>query len=74
MDGISKAIKIGLSKLPSLDPFKDISVSKENVNFVTNQCLSGKEVPHVNNYELDDDYDRKSEWENKRSAFDVFNE
>ena len=58
MDGISKAIKIGLSKLPSLDPFKDISVSEENVNFVTNQCFSGKEVPHVNNYELDDDYDK----------------
>ena len=74
MDGISKAIKIGLSKLLSLDPFKDISVSEENVNFVTNQCLSGKEVPHVNNYELDDNYDRKSEWENERSAFDVFNE
>ena len=72
MDGISKAIKIGLSKLPSLDPFKDISVGEENVNFVTNQCFSGKEVPHVNNYELDDNYDRKSEWENERSAFDVF--
>ena len=58
MDGISKAIKIGLSKLLSLDPFKDISVSEEKVNFITNQCLSGKEVPHVNNYELDDNYDK----------------
>ena len=58
MDGISKAIQIGLSKLLSLDPFKDILVGEENVNFVTNQCLSGKEVPHVNNYELDDNYDK----------------
>ena len=61
VDGISKAIKIGLSKLPSLDPFSDISVGEENISFVTNQSLSVKDDPHVNSHELDDDYDWKSE-------------
>ena len=37
MDGISEAIKLDLSKLPLLDPFKDISLGDENINFVTNQ-------------------------------------
>ena len=39
MDGISEAIKLDLSKLPLLDPFKDISVGDENINFVTNQTF-----------------------------------
>ena len=73
MDGISETIKIGLSKLLLLDPFKDIPMGEENVNFVTNQSLSGKEDPNFNDHELDDD-DSKPEWENERSAFDVFNE
>ena len=53
MDGISNAIKIGLSKLSSLDTFKDISMGEENIKFVANQNLSGKEDPIFN--ELDDD-------------------
>ena len=73
MDGISETIKIGLSKLPLLNPFKDIPMGEENVNFVTNQSLSGKEGSNFNNHELHND-DRKSEWENDKSAFDVFNE
>ena len=72
MDGISETIKIGLSKLPLLNPFKDIPVGEENVNFVTNQSFSGKKDSNFNDHELDND--RKSEWENERSAFDVFNE
>ena len=48
-------------------------MGEENVNFVTNQSLSGKEDPNFNDHELDDD-DSKPEWENERSAFDVFNE
>ena len=73
MDGISETIKIGLSKLPLLDPFKDIPMREENVNFVTNQSVSGKEDPNFNDHELDYD-DRKSEWENEKSTFNVFNE
>ena len=37
MDDISEAIKLDLFKLPLLDPFKDISMGDENINFVTNQ-------------------------------------
>ena len=39
MDGISEAIKLDLFMLPLLDPFKDISVGDENINFVTNQTF-----------------------------------
>ena len=39
MDGISEAIKLDFSKLPLLDPFKDISMGDENLNFVTNQSF-----------------------------------
>ena len=73
MDGISEAIKLDLSKLPSLNPFKDISMGDENINFVTNQSFQGKEDPNFNDHELDDN-DGMSEWENEISAFDVFNE
>ena len=73
MDGISETIRIGLSKLPLLNPFKDILMGEENVKFVTNQSLSGKEDSNFNDHELDND-DRKSEWENERSTFNVFNE
>ena len=39
MDGISEAIKLDLPKLPLLDPFKDISMGDENINFATNQSF-----------------------------------
>ena len=39
MNGISEAIKLDLSMLLLLDPFKDISVGDENINFVTNQTF-----------------------------------
>ena len=60
-----------MSKLPSLDPFKDISMSGENINFVINQSFPGKEDLNVNDRELDDD-DEKSEWEDERNASDIF--
>ena len=60
VDGISNALKIGLSKLSSLDTFKDISMGEENIKFVANQNLSGKEDPIVN--ELDDD---RKKWKMK---------
>ena len=60
VDGISNALKIGLSKLSSLDTFKDISMGEENIKFVANKNLSGKEAPIVN--ELDDD---RKKWKMK---------
>ena len=60
VDGISNALKIGLSKLSSLDTFKDISMGEENIKFVANQNLSGKEDPIFN--ELDDD---RKKWKMK---------
>ena len=59
VDGISNAL-IGLSKLSSLDTFKDISMGEENIKFVANQNLSGKEDTIVN--ELDDD---RKKWKMK---------
>ena len=40
---------------------------------ITNQSFLGKKDPNFSDYELDDD-NRKSEWENEGSDFDVFNE
>lgn len=66
--GISEAIKIGLSQLPSLDLFSDISIGEENIDFVVNQSFPGKEDPNVNACELDDDIE-ESEWEDEKKYF-----
>lgn len=66
--GISEAIKIGLSQLPSLDLFSHISIGEENIDFVVNQSFPGKEDPNVNACELDDDIE-ESEWEDEKKYF-----
>ena len=39
-----RTIKLDLSKLPLLDPFKDISMGDKNINVVTNQSFQERRI------------------------------
>ena len=48
VSGVSKAIKIGLSKLQTLRHFKDIFIIKGSVDFQVRKSYSGDENQYVN--------------------------
>ena len=77
--GITDAIKIGLSKLPSLDPFQDIDLTiKSNTEVSVNLsalCCMGLEIEFIaNNFkdEEDDDEIWQKDDGDERRAFYFF--
>ena len=73
VSGINDAIKIGLSKLPTLDPFKHIIDIEEHVDFALHgsggvSTYPGEENLNVNNRESDEQW----EGDEERNAFDIF--
>ena len=70
VSGICEAIKIGLSKLPTLDPCKDISPIEENIDFCLHCSRSITTYPDGENLNVnsqDEDSDEDSDWEGEKN-------
>jgi len=79
--GITNAIEMGLSKLPSIDPFSDIDplISEPSLN--TNDAPIPEEEIIARGYARESECESDDEWESvvagegeMRSAFDLFND
>ena len=79
--GITNAIEMGLSKLPSIDPFSDIDplISEPSLN--TNDAPIPEEEIIARGYAWESECESDDEWESvvagegeMRSAFDLFND
>ena len=73
--GVSDAIEIGLSKLPSLDPFNEVLLNEQRVDIEMHKMFPGCENHFVNNREdKEGKEDENSDWDydHERNSFYVF--